>query len=144
MILRNLIDIADYDLTMMLSKMDSRGNQIGYDFKNNCWLENNLFSEDRLIPIGKFAKCGIYRQLMEYHIAGWSHIKVNTVEALKNVSTKKGVAVHIKVISRKSLQRMEENVAERVDTIHKVQRLVRKNVEPKHMGYGSKDKRKTV
>ena len=97
--LSNLMDAADYRITMMLSGIDEKGNEIGYDFKNKAWLDNNLFSTNRLITVGEFKSSKFYRSLKDSRLEDFSTFGTFHVKVFKDVETFRGTVLKVKVFT---------------------------------------------
>lgn len=109
MMIKNVISLADFDITMMLTKVSSDGSEVGYDFENNCWLDNNLFTKDRLIKIGKFAVRDEYKKIRKYRLITFSHIFTKTVKAFEGIETKRGTVVLFKIADPENSPAKKEN-----------------------------------
>lgn len=99
MVLSNLITVADYDLSMMLIGIRPDGVEVGYDFENEKWLDNNLFSEERLTTVVKFKNFykDLYRKCKSLKLKGWSVVNINKITKLEGIETHRGIILFIKI-----------------------------------------------
>lgn len=97
---KNLINIADGQLKMMLSCIDSDGNsrsEYGYDFANKCWLDNNLYTPNRVITIDEFRKSFFYKLINDKRLITFSSCPTKNIERLKEVEFPRGIVVIVKI-----------------------------------------------
>lgn len=93
---KNLINIADGQLKMMLSCVDN-DKEYGYDFTNKRWLDNNLYTPDRVISIDNFRKTFFYKLIGDKRLITFSSCPTRNMERLKDVEFPKGIVVIVKV-----------------------------------------------
>ena len=99
MVLSNLITVADYDLSIMLIGIRPDGVEVGYDFENEKWLDNNLFSEERLTTVVKFKNFykDLYHKCKSLQLKSWSVVNINKIAKFEGVETHRGIILFVKI-----------------------------------------------
>lgn len=115
--LKNLIEIAEEETTIMLSGIDESGEEIGFDFKNNCWLDNNLFTQDRLSTVSNFRLYRKYRAMKEHRIEDFSIFKANTVPQFRDLPVYHGKILKIKIFLVTGKSEIHRAIEARVNSI---------------------------
>ena len=105
----NLINIADPKVTMILTGIRPDGSKIGYNFKNNTWMNNNiLMNPDRLSNIWIFSESEFYKSIKRFDIVDFSNFNTSNIKAFKGIEIYKNRVVEITInigLSKKELIR---------------------------------------
>lgn len=94
----NLINIADPKTVMIITGVRPDGSKVGYDFKNNTWMDNNiLMNPDRLSNIYVFERSKFYNTIKRFYIVDFSTFNTKNIEAFKNIKIYKNQVVEITI-----------------------------------------------
>lgn len=115
--LKNLIDVAEKETTIMLSGIKADGTEVGFDFAHNCWLDNNLYSTDRLSTIGDFRLFRKYRVIKENRIEDFSIFKAGTVHEFRDATIYQGRILKIKIFLVTGKSEIHKAIEARVNNI---------------------------
>jgi len=93
MTLQNIINITDFDLSMMIIMENENGKKTAYDFANKTWATDSLFHKDKIVPVGRFAISNIYKKIRYNTFKTFSVLNTANIESLKGLETKRGVVI---------------------------------------------------
>ena len=79
--LKNIITIADKDITMVITAKD--GDEVKrYDFAAGKWTTNTTITPDKLITVEEFTKTNIYRNIMNNKLISWNILHIPNIHSL--------------------------------------------------------------
>ena len=117
--LKNLIDVADRNVTFMLTGIQNDGNEIGYNFVTHSWMDNNLFTPERIQTIGAFKDTKFFRRLKDNKIETFSVFRAASVESLRNsdVHFHEGKVLKISIFLSNSDSEIKKAMDAKIDKI---------------------------
>ena len=115
--LLNLINVADPSITMILSGINDDGSEVGYDFRNKIWLENNLFSTDRLISVGNFKKLKMYEGIKHNRIEDFSTFGPQGIEIFEGIDFYHGTLLKVKIFKSTGKSTIMKAIDARVEKL---------------------------
>lgn len=95
--LKNLMDVAIPEVSIMLVGIKRDGMEIGYDFINNTWLDNNLFTPNRICTVEKFMNTKFYKRIRENKMEEFGIFKGRSVSTLKDMEFYNGIVLKVSV-----------------------------------------------
>lgn len=95
--LKNLMDVAIPEVSIMLVGIKRDGTEIGYDFNHNIWLDNNLFTPDRIYTVEDFMKTKFYKTIKENKMEEFGIFKGRSVLTLKDMKFYNGIVLKVSI-----------------------------------------------
>lgn len=96
--LLNIMSVADDRISMILVGQRPDNVEVGYDFKNGEWMDNNLIeNSDRIITVGEFRDHDIYRKNRDCALTDFSTMKKNYIKAFREIDTFRNTVLIIKI-----------------------------------------------
>lgn len=112
--LKNLIDVANPSISFMLVGIKKDGTEVGYDFVNNTWLDNNLFTPKRICRVDNFIDTKFYKSIRENKIEDFGIFKGRTVRTLSDMEFYNGIVLKISIYMEVTKHSIAETIANRV------------------------------
>ena len=128
--LKNLIEIADKNTTIMLSGITDDGREIGFDFKQNIWLDNNDFTPGRVTSVGDFEKYRKYRQIMENRIEDCHIFRGTTIPQFEGIDIYHGKICKIKIYLATGKSEIRKSIEARVNLLAEKRMVGKKPPKP--------------
>lgn len=82
--LRNLIDVADKSVTFMLTDIQANGKEVGYNFVTKSWMDNDLYTPERIQRIENFRNTRFFRGIRDKKIENFFIFMASSSETLRN------------------------------------------------------------
>ena len=95
--LKNLMDVAIPEVSIMLVGIKRDGTEIGYDFNHNIWLDNNLFTPDRIYIVEDFMKTKFYKTIKENKMEEFGIFKGRSVSTLEDMKFYNGIVLKVSI-----------------------------------------------
>lgn len=112
--LKNLIDVANPSISFMLVGIKKDGTEVGYDFVNNTWLDNNLFTPEKICRVDNFIDTKFYKSIRENKIEDFGIFKGRTVRTLSDMEFYNGIVLKISIYMEVTKHSIAETIANRV------------------------------
>lgn len=91
MTLETLVNLSDWGVSMILIGVrENDWGNTGYDFEEKKWVDNYLYTPEKVTTIGEFKKTHLYRTLRKCKIVDVSSFNTANVEKLRDVDTLRG------------------------------------------------------
>ena len=84
--LSNLINVADPNVIMTLTGIKSDGSKIGYDFKNNRWMNDASVTLNRIVAIKRFKKSNLFGKLRKCELKDFSIFRAFNFKVFKEAN----------------------------------------------------------
>ena len=96
--LKNIMNVADHSISMILIGVRPDNEEIGYDFEHHRWMDNNIINNpDRVITVGEFKKLLIYIKNQDCKLVDFSTMKKNHVKAFRDIEMARDTVLIVKI-----------------------------------------------
>ena len=97
--LLNIMSVADDRISMILVGKRPDNVEIGYDFENNKWMDDNIIENStRITTIGEFRNTDLYRLHKKCVLTDFSTMKKNHVKEFRDIDTFRNTVLIIKIL----------------------------------------------